>query len=142
MKLDIETDIKALKADFNKANSIDNIRSAEELVQLYCSFNSEAFGKVRRRFQTCFNHFWVKFHYKDHDYDLINETNWVLEYASLWILAFENKHPVKEPLAFDVKVLSLGWDKLRDGCLQKNLKDVAIECFFNFFANGVLYPRI
>jgi hypothetical protein len=127
-ELAIETNIEVLKADFKKANSIDNIRSAEELAQLYCSFNSEAFAKVRCRFQTCFDHLWVKFHYKGHEYDLINETNWALEYISLWILAFENKHPVKEPLAFDVKILSLGWDKLKDFCLQNNLKDVAKEC--------------
>lgn len=127
-ELVIETNIEDIEADFKKANSIDNIRSAEELVQLYCSFNSKAFEKVRCRFRTCFNHFWVKFHYKGHEYDLINETNWVLEYASLWILSVENKHPVKEPLAFDVKVLSLGWDKLIGFCIQNNLKDTAIEC--------------
>ena len=128
-ELVIETNLEDLEADFKKANSIDNIRSAEELAQLYCSFNSKAFEKVRCRFRTCFDHLWVKFHYKGHEYDLINETNWVLEYVSVWILSVENKHPVKEPLTFDVKVLSLGWDKLKDLFLQKNLKDVAKECF-------------
>ena len=92
-ELAIETNIEDLEADFKKANSIDNIRSAEELAQLYCSFNSKAFEKVRRRFQTCFDHLWVKFHYEDHDYDLIDETNSVLDYISLWVLALENKHP-------------------------------------------------
>lgn len=117
MTLDIETNIEDLKADFKKANSIDNIRSAEELEQLYGSSNYEAFKKVRRRFQTCFNHLWVTFHYKNRAYDLINKTNCALECVI-----------VKAPLAFDVRILSLGWLELGSACLQNNLKDVAIEC--------------
>lgn len=117
MKLDIETNIERLKADFKKANSIDNIRSAEELEQLYGSSNYETFKKVRRRFMTCFNHLWATFHYKNRVCDLINETSCVLECVI-----------VKDPLAFDVRILSLGWLELGDACIQKNLKDVAIEC--------------
>lgn len=115
--IDIETDIKALKADFNKANSMGNIRSVEELEQLYGSSNFEVFKKVRRRFMTCFNHLWVTFHYKNRVCDLINETSCALECVI-----------VKDPLAFDVRILSLGWLELGDACIQKNLKDVAIEC--------------
>lgn len=126
MNFDIKTNIEDLEADFKEANSIDNIRSTEELLQLHCFSNFEAFEKVRRRFQTCFNHFWVKFHYEDQDYDLIDETALVLEWVSIWFLTEEQPNP----LVFNVKTLSLGWEKLGDVCLQKNLKDVAIECHF------------
>ena len=91
MKFDIKTNIEDLEADFKEANSIDNIRSTEELLQLHRFSTFDDFEKIRRRFQTCFNHFWVKFHYEDHDYDLIDETNVVLEHVSVLILSVEKK---------------------------------------------------
>lgn len=128
MKFDIKTNIEDLEDDFKEANSIDEIKNTDDLLQLYHFSTLDDFEKIRRRFYTCFNHFWVKFHYEDHDYDLIDETDFVLEYVSIWILSVEKKRPINQLLVFDVKTLSLGWEKLGDVCLQKNLKDVAIEC--------------